>query len=51
MTGDLFLEEVIDGYTVLGFSVIVVGFALVKRAAIQAELPRLRAAVFGESGE
>ena len=51
LTGYLFLEEVIDGYTVLGFSVIVVGFALVKRAAIQAELPRLRAAVFGESGE
>jgi drug/metabolite transporter (DMT)-like permease len=51
VAGYLFLAEVIDVYTVVGFCIIVVGFVLVKRAAIRAELPRLRAAVFGENAE
>jgi drug/metabolite transporter (DMT)-like permease len=51
VAGYLFLGEVIDVYTVVGFCVIVVGFVLVKRATIRAELPRLRAAVFGENAE
>jgi drug/metabolite transporter (DMT)-like permease len=38
ITGFLFLEEVIDLPTVAGFLVILVGFALVKRRAIRAEL-------------
>ena len=51
LAGFLFLEEVIDAYTVLGFCVIVIGFTLVKRDAIRAELPRLRTAVFGGKSE
>jgi len=38
LTGFLFLGEVIDAPTVVGFFVILVGFALVKRRAIREEL-------------
>jgi drug/metabolite transporter (DMT)-like permease len=50
LSGFVFLGEVIDPVTVLGFGVIVVGFALVKRDALRAELPRLRAALGGRAG-
>ena len=48
VSGYLVLDEVIDGYTVVGFLVIVVGFALLKREALAAELPKLRAALARE---
>jgi len=41
------LGEAVTGYTVVGFLVIVVGFVLLKRAAIRRELPKLRAALSG----
>jgi len=47
LTGFLFLGEVVDAFTVVGFLVIVVGFALVKRRALRAAVPRLGATVFG----
>ncbi len=40
IAGFLFLQEVIDGPTVLGFLVILVGFLLIKRREIRAELNR-----------
>lgn len=40
VAGFLFLQEVIDGPTVLGFLVILVGFLLIKRREIRAELNR-----------
>ncbi|QLD84769.1 EamA family transporter [Natronomonas halophila] len=42
LTGFLFLGEVIDAPTVLGFLVILVGFVLIKRRAIREELARQR---------
>jgi drug/metabolite transporter (DMT)-like permease len=42
LSGWLFLAEVPTVYTVVGFVLIFLGFALVKREAIRAELPRLR---------
>jgi drug/metabolite transporter (DMT)-like permease len=40
LTGFLFLGEVIDAPTVVGFLVIIVGFVLIKRRAIREELAR-----------
>ncbi|WP_256687277.1 DMT family transporter [Halococcus qingdaonensis] len=48
ITGALFLGEVIDAVTVVGFVIIFAGFVLLKRRAIAAELPRLRAALSNE---
>ena len=48
LSGALLLGEVIDGATVIGFVIIFTGFALLKRQAIAAELPRVRAALSGE---
>ncbi|WP_136716172.1 DMT family transporter [Halorientalis salina] len=48
VSGYLVLGEVIDWYTGAGFLIIVVGFALLKREALAAELPRLRAVLTGE---
>jgi probable blue pigment (indigoidine) exporter len=48
VSGALFLGEVIDGTTVVGFVIIFAGFILLKRRAIAAELPRVRAALTGE---
>lgn len=45
ITGFLFLEELVDVWTVLGFCCIFVGFVLIKRRAIRQELPKLRSAV------
>ena len=42
LTGFLFLSEAIDATTVAGFLVIVVGFVLVKREAIRAEMRSVR---------
>ena len=42
VAGFLFLEEVIDAPTVVGFLVILVGFLLIKRREIRAELNRHR---------
>jgi probable blue pigment (indigoidine) exporter len=50
LTGFLFLGEVVDAFTVVGFLVIVVGFALVKRRALRAAVPRLGGAVSGGGG-
>ncbi|MFC6834905.1 DMT family transporter [Halomarina ordinaria] len=43
VTGYLFLDELITARTALGFLVILVGFALIKRTAIRAELRSMRA--------
>jgi drug/metabolite transporter (DMT)-like permease len=43
LAGYLFLKEVIDAVTVVGFLVIVAGFYLIKRRTIREEWPRLRA--------
>jgi drug/metabolite transporter (DMT)-like permease len=48
LSGWVFLEEVVDPATVVGFLVIVVGFALIKREALVQELPKLRAVLVGE---
>jgi probable blue pigment (indigoidine) exporter len=48
VSGALLLGEVIDGATVIGFVVIFAGFVLLKRQAIAAELPKVRAALSGE---
>ncbi|WP_435077783.1 DMT family transporter [Halococcus sp. AFM35] len=48
LSGALLLGEVIDAVTVVGFVVIFSGFVLLKRRAIAAELPRVRAALSGE---
>ena len=45
LTGFLFLDEVVDVWTVVGFCCILVGFALIKRRALGREIPRLRAAL------
>ncbi|WP_193788312.1 DMT family transporter [Halococcus thailandensis] len=42
ISGALFLGEVIDAVTVVGFVIIFTGFVLLKRRAIANELPRLR---------
>lgn len=48
ISGALVLGEVIDGATVIGFVIIFCGFVLLKRRAIAAEWPRVRAALTGE---
>ena len=48
LSGALLLGEVIDAVTVVGFVIIFSGFVLLKRRAIAAELPRVRAALSGE---
>jgi drug/metabolite transporter (DMT)-like permease len=47
LAGWLFLRERLAPATAGGFLLIVLGFLLVKRRAIRAELPRLRAAIRG----
>lgn len=47
LAGWALLGEPVTGYTVVGFCIIVVGFVLLKRAAIRRELPKLRAAAGG----
>lgn len=42
VVGWLWLGEGLDALTLLGFLVIVLGFALIKQATLRAELPRLR---------
>lgn len=48
LTGFLFLGEVVDTWTVVGFSFIFAGFLLIKRGAVRRELPKLRAALSGD---
>jgi probable blue pigment (indigoidine) exporter len=48
ISGALFLGEVIDAITVVGFVIIFAGFMLLKRRAIANELPRLRGVLSGE---
>jgi drug/metabolite transporter (DMT)-like permease len=48
ISGALVLGESIDAATVAGFVLIFTGFVLLKRQAIAAEWPRLRAALSGE---
>ncbi|MDY6764603.1 MAG: DMT family transporter, partial [Halobacteria archaeon] len=43
ISGWLWLNEVIDIYTVVGFVVIFLGFVIIKRQALASELPRIRA--------
>jgi len=45
LTGFLFLQEVVDIWTAVGFCCIFVGFVLIKRQALRRELPQLRAAL------
>lgn len=45
VAGWALLNESVTVYTVVGFCIIVVGFVLLKRAAIRRELPRFRAAI------
>lgn len=45
VTGFLFLEEVVDGWTAAGFCCIFLGFVLIKRRALGREILRLRAAI------
>jgi drug/metabolite transporter (DMT)-like permease len=40
VTGFLFLDELIDGPTVVGFLIVLVGFLLIKRRAVREELLR-----------
>ncbi|ELZ22249.1 hypothetical protein C475_17093 [Halosimplex carlsbadense 2-9-1] len=47
VTGFLFLEEVVDGWTAAGFCCIFAGFVLIKRRALAREIPRLQAALSG----
>ncbi len=49
LTGFLFLEEVVDAWTALGFCCIFAGFLLIKRQALRREIPRLRAAIREEN--
>ena len=51
VTGYLFLEEVVDVWTGVGFVLIFAGFVLIKRRAIRQELPRLTGALTGGDGE
>ena len=48
ISGALLLDESIDVATVAGFVLIFVGFVLLKRRALAAEWPRVRAALSGE---
>ncbi|WP_123538849.1 DMT family transporter [Halosimplex salinum] len=48
LTGFLFLEEVVDAWTAVGFCCIFAGFVLIKRRALRREVPKLRAALSGE---
>ncbi len=48
ISGALLLDESIDAATVAGFVLIFAGFVLLKRRALAAEWPRLRAALSGE---
>ena len=48
LSGALLLGEVVDALTVVGFVIIFTGFVLLKRRAIAAELPRVRAAFSSE---
>ena len=48
LSGWLFLDEIVEPETVVGFLVIVVGFGLIKREALARELPKVRAALTGE---
>jgi len=48
LAGWLFLDERLSLTTAVGFTLIFVGFLLVKRRAIRGELPRLRRALVGE---
>ena len=48
ISGALFLGEVIDAVTVVGFVIIFAGFVLLKRRAIADELPRLRGVLSSE---
>jgi probable blue pigment (indigoidine) exporter len=43
VTGFFFLNEVVDPTTFAGFALIVVGFVLIKRDALRAEVPKVRA--------
>jgi len=45
LTGFLFLQEVVDFWTAVGFCSIFAGFVLIKRQALRREVPRLRAAL------
>ena len=45
LTGFLFLQEVVDVWTAVGFCSIFAGFVLIKRQALRREVPRLRAAI------
>jgi drug/metabolite transporter (DMT)-like permease len=51
LSGYLFLEEVVDVWTGVGFLLIFAGFVLIKRRTIRQELPRLRGALAGGDGE
>jgi drug/metabolite transporter (DMT)-like permease len=51
LAGWLFLRERLAPATAGGFLLIVLGFLLVKRRAIRAELPRLRAAIRGRDDD
>jgi len=51
LTGYLFLEEVVDLWTGVGFVLIFGGFVLIKRRAIRQELPRLTDALTGGDRE
>lgn len=48
VVGWWWLGETVSVATVAGFVLVVIGFVLVKRSAIRAEWPRLRAAFGGE---
>ena len=48
LSGALLLGEIVDALTVVGFVIIFTGFVLLKRRAIAAELPRVRAAFSSE---
>jgi drug/metabolite transporter (DMT)-like permease len=49
VVGFLFLGEVVDAWTAVGFCLIFAGFVLIKRRAIRQEVPRVRA-LLGERG-
>jgi drug/metabolite transporter (DMT)-like permease len=51
LSGFLFLDEVVDVWTGVGFCLIFAGFVVIKRRAIREELPRLRATLVGRDGE
>jgi drug/metabolite transporter (DMT)-like permease len=47
VVGFLFLGEVVDAWTAVGFCLIFAGFVLIKRRAIRREVPRVRALLGG----